>query len=88
MKYLLDVNGLVALGFLQHEFHERVRWLGAYSGLKGSPGTGNLFDHGTWLRPGPRTGTAVWIHHRPRTHSLTPPQRRKYPEVYFHPRRS
>ena len=24
MKYLLDVNGLVALGFLQHEFHERV----------------------------------------------------------------
>jgi predicted nucleic acid-binding protein len=28
MKYLLDVNGLVALGFLQHEFHERVaRWV-------------------------------------------------------------
>src|SRR5271169_138337 len=24
MKYLLDVNGLVALGFLQHEFHKRV----------------------------------------------------------------
>jgi len=24
MKYLLDVNGLVALGLLQHEFHERV----------------------------------------------------------------
>src|SRR5258705_4512490 len=24
MKYLLDVNGLVALGFLQDEFHERV----------------------------------------------------------------
>ncbi len=24
MKYLLDVNTLVALGFLQHEFHERV----------------------------------------------------------------
>jgi hypothetical protein len=24
MKYLLDVNGLVALGFLQHDFHERV----------------------------------------------------------------
>ena len=23
MKYLLDVNALVALGFLQHEFHER-----------------------------------------------------------------
>src|SRR5216684_3401467 len=30
MKYLLDVNALVALGFLQHEFHERVtRWLRA-----------------------------------------------------------
>jgi predicted nucleic acid-binding protein len=28
MKYLLDVNALVALGFLQHEFHERVaRWV-------------------------------------------------------------
>jgi predicted nucleic acid-binding protein len=24
MKYLLDVNSLVALGFLQHEFHKRV----------------------------------------------------------------
>jgi predicted nucleic acid-binding protein len=28
MRYLLDVNALVALGFLQHEFHERVaRWV-------------------------------------------------------------
>ena len=24
MRYLVDVNALVALGFLQHEFHERV----------------------------------------------------------------
>lgn len=24
MRYLLDVNALVALGFLEHEFHERV----------------------------------------------------------------
>jgi hypothetical protein len=24
MKYLLDVNAIMALGFLQHEFHERV----------------------------------------------------------------
>jgi uncharacterized protein len=24
MRYLLDVNALVALGFLQHEFHKRV----------------------------------------------------------------
>ncbi len=24
MKYLLDVNALVALGFIHHEFHERV----------------------------------------------------------------
>ncbi len=30
MKYLLDVNGLVALGFLQHEFHGRVtHWVKA-----------------------------------------------------------
>lgn len=28
MKYLLDVNALVALGFAQHEFHERINgWL-------------------------------------------------------------
>jgi uncharacterized protein len=28
MKYLLDVNALVALGFLHHEFHDRVAlWL-------------------------------------------------------------
>ena len=24
MKYLLDVNALIALGFLEHEFHQRV----------------------------------------------------------------
>lgn len=30
MRYLLDVNALVAFGFLQHEFHERVaRWVRA-----------------------------------------------------------
>lgn len=30
MKYLLDVNALVALGFVHHEFHERVaRWIRA-----------------------------------------------------------
>jgi predicted nucleic acid-binding protein len=28
MRYLLDVNALIALGFLDHEFHERVvQWL-------------------------------------------------------------
>jgi predicted nucleic acid-binding protein len=28
MKYLFDVNALVALGFLEHEFHLRVaRWV-------------------------------------------------------------
>jgi predicted nucleic acid-binding protein len=28
MKYLLDVNALVALGFLEHEFHQQVaRWV-------------------------------------------------------------
>jgi len=72
MKYLLDVNGLVALGFLQHEFHERVAsWV--HTPASRESGTGNLFDYGTWLRPGPRTGTAIWIHHRPRTHPITPP---------------
>jgi predicted nucleic acid-binding protein len=33
MKYLLDVNALVALGFLEHEFHQRVAlWLGKLAG--------------------------------------------------------
>jgi predicted nucleic acid-binding protein len=37
MRYLLDVNALVALGFLQHEFHERVaHWVRALA-LKGVP---------------------------------------------------
>jgi predicted nucleic acid-binding protein len=37
VKYLLDVNALVALGFLQHEFHERVAlWVRALSS-KGAP---------------------------------------------------
>jgi uncharacterized protein len=30
MKYLLDVNALVALGFLEHQFHNRVtNWINA-----------------------------------------------------------
>lgn len=37
MKYLLDVNTLVALGFLQHEFHGRVaKWVHALTS-KGVP---------------------------------------------------
>jgi predicted nucleic acid-binding protein len=37
MKYLLDVNALVALGFLQHEFHERIaRWVRSLAS-KGTP---------------------------------------------------
>jgi len=37
MRYLLDVNAVVALGFLQHEFHERVaHWVRALA-LKGVP---------------------------------------------------
>jgi uncharacterized protein len=37
MKYLLDVNALMALGFLQHEFHERVAgWLHILSS-RGTP---------------------------------------------------
>ncbi len=38
MRYLLDVNALVALGFLEHEFHARVgRWLL-------SPGKGESYE--------------------------------------------
>jgi uncharacterized protein len=37
MKYLLDVNALVALGFLEHEFHGRVaRWVQRFA-TKGTP---------------------------------------------------
>ncbi len=37
MKHLLDVNALVALGFLEHEFHERVaRWVRRLA-AKGTP---------------------------------------------------
>jgi len=37
MTYLLDVNALVALGFLQHEFHARVAgWVHALA-LKAAP---------------------------------------------------
>jgi len=37
MKYLLDVNALLALGFLEHEFHERVaRWVRRLA-AKGTP---------------------------------------------------
>ena len=37
MKYLLDVNALVALGFLEHEFHQRVAlWLRRLA-AKGTP---------------------------------------------------
>ena len=37
MRYLLDVNALVALGFLQHEFHKRIAsWVRALAS-KGVP---------------------------------------------------
>jgi predicted nucleic acid-binding protein len=37
MRYLLDVNALVALGFLEHEFHERLaNWVRALAS-KGAP---------------------------------------------------
>ena len=39
MIYLLDVNALVALGFVNHEFHHRVvSWIHAQN----SPPLGNL----------------------------------------------
>lgn len=37
MRYLLDVNALVALGFLEHEFHERLaNWVRVLAS-KGAP---------------------------------------------------
>jgi len=85
MKYLLAVNGLVALGFLQHEFHERVAsWVHTLA-ARGAPDLATCFVYGTGLRPGPRTGTAVWIHHRPRANPITPPQDRKILNFAFIP---
>jgi predicted nucleic acid-binding protein len=37
MKYLLDVNALVALGFLEHEFHPRVALWVRRLAAKGTP---------------------------------------------------
>jgi len=37
MTYLLDVNALVALGFLQHEFHQRVAGWVQTLALRGAP---------------------------------------------------
>src|SRR3977135_3943654 len=37
MTYLLDVNTLVALGFLQHEFHDRVAGWVRKLALRGIP---------------------------------------------------
>jgi predicted nucleic acid-binding protein len=37
MKYLLDVNALVALGFLEHEFHQRVALWVRRLAAKGTP---------------------------------------------------
>jgi uncharacterized protein len=37
MRYLLDVNALVALGFLQHEFHDRVAYWVRALASKGVP---------------------------------------------------
>jgi len=53
MTYLLDVNALVALGFLQHEFYGRVASWVRKLALRGA-GTGDLFDYRTRLRPGSR----------------------------------
>jgi predicted nucleic acid-binding protein len=36
MRFLLDVNALVALGFLQHEFHQRVAGWVRYLASKGT----------------------------------------------------
>jgi uncharacterized protein len=37
MRYFLDVNALVSLGFLQHEFHQRIaKWVRTLTS-KGSP---------------------------------------------------
>jgi len=45
MKYLLDVNSLLALAVLHHEFHPRVARVGGASRIQGRSGTGNLSDY-------------------------------------------
>ena len=63
MKYLLDVNALVALGFLEHEFHERVaRWVRSLA-AKGTPelATCSITELGfvRVLAPAPQYGFTV-----------------------------
>src|SRR4030095_1968910 len=63
MKYLLDVNALVALGFLQHEFHERVAAWVHTSIAKGTVelATCSITELGfvRILAPAPQYGVAV-----------------------------
>jgi len=59
MTYLLDVNSLLALGVLHHEFHERGGGMGCPPGQKGHSGLGYLLDHRVGLRPRPESGSTI-----------------------------
>ncbi len=61
MRYLLDVNALVALGFLQHEFHERVaHWVRALAS-KGAPELVTRARSRTRFRTDSRASSAISV---------------------------
>jgi hypothetical protein len=60
MTYLLDVNALVALGFLQHEFHGRVASWVRKLALRGVPELASCATT-TRLRPGSHASASVRI---------------------------
>ena len=65
MTYLLDVNALVALGFFQHEFHERMAgWVRASVAKKGTfeLATCSITELGfiRVLAQAPQYGFTVW----------------------------
>jgi predicted nucleic acid-binding protein len=84
MRYLLDVNALVALGFLQHEFHERVaHWIRALAS-KGvlELATCSMTELG-FVRI-LAASSAIWIHRGSRTDPAAPSEGRKRIEVHVH----
>ncbi len=86
MTYLLDVNALLALGFLQHEFHVRVAsWV---NGLA-SRGTLSwlLFPSQNLDLSGFSRTPQITHHNFAGSHALAPPEESKEPKVYFHHRR-
>lgn len=83
MIYLLDVNALVALGFVNHEFHDRVAILGPSTKL--AP-LGDLLDHRVGICAGTSAGSGLRIHHPSSSHVVDAPEGGERRPLYIHTR--